>query len=111
MNCKPGDLAVIIVPGPYYGNLVSVLHAAPLSDFRLPDGHSHEGTGPCRWVIESLGKPFNAPIVAFGQVVDRRETRYGVARDEQLRPIRPGDVTEEEVSELYRPAPKVPEHA
>lgn len=90
MNCKPGDIAHVIVPGSWLGALVSVLHAAPAADFRLPDGHMHDGCGPGLWVIESLGRDFDAPTSNGG-----RKARFGVCADSCLRPIRDQDGEDE----------------
>ena len=43
MNCRPGDLAVILGKGVFAGRLVEVLYAAPQVEFQLPDGYSHMG--------------------------------------------------------------------
>lgn len=90
INCKPGDTAHVIVPGPWLGALVSVLHAAPAADFRLPDGYMHDGCRPGLWVIESLGRDFDAPTSNGG-----RKTRFGVCADSCLRPIRDSDEPDE----------------
>ena len=86
MNCKPGDLAVIIKPslrGPQLlGMIVTVLHAAPAHDFRLPDGYVQQGGFPGYWVIE-FQRPIEVPTT-----LGARMARYGTAPDFALRPIR-----------------------
>ena len=44
MNCKPGDIAVVIGASRFAGRLVEVLYAAPQNDFYLPDGCCHSGS-------------------------------------------------------------------
>ena len=90
MRCKPGDLARIVHPS-MDGHLVTVLHAAPAHDFRLPDGQMHDGTAPGTWVCESLGSPFPATVMWRGNLISR-PARFAVIGDQWLRPIRdPGD--------------------
>jgi hypothetical protein len=84
MNCKPGDLAVVVStlgwPGleKALGCVVQVIRS---SEMRHPFG--------TMWDVE------------------HRDIRR--AADACLRPIRPGDISDEEVRALY--APKVPEAA
>lgn len=105
LRCKPGDLAVIVASCPLYGALVSVLHAAPFMDFMLPDGHNHVGVAPGSWVVESLGKPFDAPCGRDGVTTRRRETRFGVCEDHQLRPLRDADGEDEVLRIAGKPQP------
>ena len=111
MNCKPGDLAVCIreaqVPCPVspLGKLCTVLYAAPPGEFRLPDGYrqmpNRLDDGVHYWVVE-WQKEIAYPLEWGGY----RYTRYGLAPDHALRPIRdPGD---DAVDETLR---RVEEHA
>ena len=90
MNCKPGDLAVIIKPslrGPQLlGMIVTVLHAAPQRDFRLPDGFWQFNDSPGYWVIE-LPRLMEVPILLRG-APGTRPSRHGIAPDSAMRPIR-----------------------
>ena len=96
MNCKQGDIAVI-VKSPFapqlVGRVVEVLYAAPVgADFRLPNGRMHDALTPrlgFRWVCE-----FHNPIAApstFGPI----ETIYAPVPDDFLRPIRDNDGEDE----------------
>lgn len=95
MNCKQGDLAVVIVPGRWHGVLVSVLHAAPVGeDFRLPDGFLQSPCEPGMWVVEVLGSPVEVKV---NGPLGHRLTRFGATSDSNLRPIRdPGDGARDE---------------
>lgn len=87
MNCKPGDLAVIVRPGTTarnLGKLVSVKHQSQI-------------WGPGWWFIETLSP-------CHGTNGDRMTC--GAIEDSRLRPIRdPGDnATDEMVQLLGSPA-------
>ena len=86
MNCKPGDLAIVIGGSRWSGWLVEVLYAAPQGTFNLPDGYPCHCT-PCwkpgDWVIRSLCSQFVAPLES-GHI---RKTWYGVGSDSKLRPL------------------------
>lgn len=86
MNCKPGDLAVIVGNSKLAGRLVEVLFAAPAHVFRLPDGHIHDGCAPNCWCIRSLGSPFEAP--KSDGITFLRRAMFGVGGDNMLRPLR-----------------------
>jgi hypothetical protein len=89
MNCKPGDLAIIVGTSDYAGKLVEVLYAAPRDRFALPDGYPHQPCADGQWVVKILGSPVRAPT-AWGKF---RLTHYAAGRDEKLRPIRPDEET------------------
>lgn len=61
MNCKPGDLAIIISEskdpsnGHMAGRLVEVLYIGPSQGFTLPDGRPHTACSSAEWVCKSLG--------------------------------------------------------
>lgn len=90
MNCKPGDLAVIVRDEKnlgLLGRICRVLHAASTSEFRLPDGYLHVPCSAGRWAID-FNEPINVPL----RNGNSRWTRFAVANDAALRPIRdPGD--------------------
>jgi hypothetical protein len=93
MNCKPGDLAVIVrsqFRADLIGLFVEVLHAAPMNtDFDLPNGQAHSPLidGRFRWVCKFM-QPVKAPH-GLGSI----QTVYAPIPDECLRPIRdqPGE--------------------
>lgn len=90
LNCRPGDMAVIVRPtlrGPQLlGMVVTIMHAAPIRDFLLPDGFKQLNDRPNYWVVE-FQRQIEAPML-FGGFVGARLTRYGIAPDVALRPIR-----------------------
>ena len=86
MNCKPGDLAIVVTSDPQYnGRLVEVLYATPPGSYKLPDGYPavHDGSEPC-WVLKMIGYPAAAPLTTGGI----RQTWYGSGPDRALRPLR-----------------------
>jgi hypothetical protein len=97
MNCKPGDLAIVIGTSRWAGRLVEVLYAAPSENFELPDGHWHRGREPGYWVVHSLGSPVETPV---DHGATFRMTMYFCADDSKLRPL-PG---ESEVNEEHESA-------
>jgi hypothetical protein len=111
MNCKPGDLAIVVrherggsAIKDCHGMILEVLYLAPPEPFNLPDGQrSTRGSGT-EWVVKAA-----RPIPVRMPDGSTRMAQYGKAFDAFLRPIRPGDITDEEVRDLY--APKVPEAA
>ena len=96
MNCKPGDLAIVI-RGRHSGKLVDVLRAAPFHNFLLPDGIWNEGepSGAC-WVVKILGTPVWVDI--YGHPNGGRFASYGTAADAWLRPLR-GQPSDEHIDE------------
>lgn len=90
MRCRPGDIASIVgsvfAGGRYNGCLVRCIEI------------DHPGA----WEVEVL-----SPRLL--EVIDPEQDAVA---DEYLRPIRPGDVSDEEVSSLYQSNPtKQGEHA
>lgn len=88
MNCKPGDLAVIVGFNPLIpeitGRIVEVLSAAPAAgDFRLPDGRTNEAAGPGFWIVK-----FQNPVRARLDSGGTRLALYGACPDRRLRPLR-----------------------
>ena len=92
LNCKPGDLAVIIDSHPRSnpdtgGVLCDVLHHPPSEFFALPDGTTSFANAPlgARWVIR-LHRPISVRVGVGGKF---RPATYAVCPDSKLRPIRP----------------------
>lgn len=79
MNCKPGDIAIIIGSSIYAGRLVEVLYVAPTVSHDLPNGVPHSaGTDAGTWVLKSLGTPFPGTM---------GDGMYGCGKDVALRPL------------------------
>ena len=96
MNCKPGDLAIVI-RGQIMGKLVEVLYAPPVGIiFLLPDGHRHAPCDPGEWVLKILG----APVHGLPGWPPERYAQYGCGKDSGLRPIRGLPETEKHNEEI-----------
>jgi hypothetical protein len=94
MNCRPGDLAIII-RAPYAGMMVEVLYEAPTRVYHtLPDDQRHGPCPPGNWVVKSLGSPFNVRL-SIGHDISTRVTQYACCTDAALRPLRGEPETEE----------------
>jgi hypothetical protein len=103
MNCRPGDIAVIVCLTPYWNNRIcEVLYATPQESFTLPDGYLGSETRYPAWIVRLVGMPAKAKIIRG----DERATRtawFGSVPDANLRPLR-GDpdtqeiVTDEEIT-------------
>jgi hypothetical protein len=92
MNCKQGDLAVVVRGVANLGVIVKCERLARRAEL---DSLWYESDEPI-WVVDGL-------------LLTRAGRRLPLAPDSFLRPIRPGDISDEEVRDLY--APKLPEHA
>jgi len=88
MNCKPGDMAVIVRGEPLEGKLVEVLYAAPTRNHKLPDGYQHVASAPNSWIVKFLGAPISARIGENGRVIGERDAAFGRVEDWRLRPLR-----------------------
>lgn len=112
MNCKPGDLARLVIPGDLYGALFSVIEAAPVgTGFQLPDGTLHQPTGANGWIVESLGSKVPARYWSNG-VPTRVFVRFGAVDDKYLRPIRDNDGEDQTLTWAGKPSDiKTPEAA
>ena len=93
LNCKPGDLAVVIrhrggaAVGDCRGLLLHVLHLAPTTTFKLPNGELSAPGNGTHWVVETV-----RPITVRTNQGRVYTTKYGISADANLRPIRdPGD--------------------
>lgn len=88
MNCKPGDVAIVVrSKAGHEGKVVTCIRFV---------GNASGYKGDDYWLVDRA-----LPSI-YGDTTP-------VLRDSCLRPIRPGDISDEEVRDLY--APKVPEHA
>lgn len=84
MNCKPGDIAIVVGDSVFAGRLFEVLYAAPPRRFYLPDGQMHEACRPGEWVLRSFGGLVDAQCE--GGLT--RKAMYGCGRDSKPRPLR-----------------------
>lgn len=92
MNCKPGDLA-IVVRGQYAGLLVEILYAAPSHSFELPNGVlNQKAQEDGDWVIEILG----SPMPVKNDYGHQYKTVFGTGNDRNFRPLRGVEMKEEE---------------
>ena len=86
MNCKPGDLAIVVRDNfdiGALGKLVEVLYLAPPDKFQLPNGGWNVGAGDRYgrvWVIRILGSRLRPPKCWW-------TTEYGTGADSALRPL------------------------
>lgn len=97
MNCKPGDLAMIVKGTKHIGRLVEVIHLAPMQVFKLPDGVLHNVPKfPDCWVCRSFGSPFTVNVTNGRNGRKSRLAMYGVIPDYALKPL-PGTPEDEEV--------------
>lgn len=103
MNCRPGDLAIIVHPS-MYGTLVQILYAEPDGNYTLPDGFPGRNVDGPGWVFEFLGAPRSVPVGRRS-----RTARYAACNDRWLRPIR--DHGDDAQDEVLRPLPTEAEHA
>lgn len=106
LNCKPGDLAVIIDSNPVVnpdtgGVLCDVLHHPPARHFDLPDGTPARCLGDlsARWVIR-LHRQIK---VLWGDGTHHLAT-YAVCHDSKMRPIRDNPGADETLTWLDVPA-------
>lgn len=114
MNCKPGDLAVVIrnttfskCP-PLIGKFVHILYAVPSGEFVMPDGRLHCSADKSDWLVE-FDRPIRAPIGFADEVTGVRDTCYAAVPDRVLRPIRPHGDDEQDESHRYLPPVPKPE--
>lgn len=86
MNCKPGDLAIVVRDNfniGALGKLVEVLYLAPPIKFQLPNGQWNVGAGDrygSIWVVRLIGSKLIPPKCWW-------PTEYGTGADSALRPI------------------------
>ncbi len=106
MNCKPGDLAVIIGSGEKNpnsdGRFCEVLYASPIGcAHTLPNGVVTSGSNAASWVIK-----LSNPIMVLWNDGVVRAADYASCPDARLRPIRdPGDDAKDESHEWLPPVP------
>lgn len=104
LNCKPGDLAVIIREGrgrdDLCGRIVEVIKAASKDRFELPDGFMQgpsEDSRP-RWVCRFPNK-----VRVDIDIGGSRMAEYATAPDSALRPIRPEEGDDETLTWAGKP--------
>ena len=95
MNCRPGDLAVIVRNSRWLGWIVEVVSAAPQVPFVAPDGTKFGADrGSNDWLIKAP-RPFGKNPLTV--------SCYATVPDSALRPIR--DPGEDAQDEMLRPLP------
>ena len=94
MNCKPGDLAIIVGVASKCGAIVNVVKGAPLSRFELPDGRPHVACLPGDWVIK-FQRAVPCPTMR-GMIL----SEWAVIADSKLRPISGVPVHDEQRDEV-----------
>jgi hypothetical protein len=98
MNCKPNELAFVVRSrNGNEGKLVTTVRW--IGEYTFLGGASRSDTWLCRCEQDMA--------TLCGQHWRKGELHH--ISDSHLRPIRPGDISDEEVRDLY--APKVPEAA
>lgn len=97
MNCKPGDLAVIIALGsPNYGRFVTVKE---LYDGRpSATGRPYASDGQLSWIVEGRG----SLVIPFGRLAGTL-VPWHVVNDRDLRPIRDNDGEDETLIWVGKP--------
>lgn len=102
MNCKPGDLAVIVASKTgNAGLIVEVLRPASFEVARLPEnGFLYEAGGPA-WVIKSMG--------TLLKHMHKKASPWACVMDSSLRPIRPqpDDAVDEVIQRIGTPHKEV----
>ena len=106
MNCKPGDLAIVVrarnTPE-MLGRIVTVVRAPVHKEFFETSKGRMRWTGDCSdtWVVSS-----NHPMPWRGVGGTLHFAKERVFSDECLRPINPGDLVEDEgqINKLKEPA-------
>lgn len=102
MNCKRGDLAIVVRSRfewgrRYIGMIVRVLELAPKARFQMPDGAWHEPGSGTDWIVEVQGSPVDVPLKnGLGFV----KTVYATANDVCLKPLPGVPVHDEEEREV-----------
>lgn len=113
LNCRPGDLAIIIC-GPCAGVLVHVLRLAPVGViFRAKSGRPHAPCGQATWEIKSAGQKLLIKRVSreTGAPAPSSRSIYGCIKDSGLRPLRnPGDDEADESHAYLPPVPQTEPH-
>lgn len=106
MNCKPGDLAIVVRARDtteMLGRIVTVVRRLVYGEFFKTDRGSIRWTGACSsaWVVSSSHPmPWKSTDGSRHLVLER------AFMDECLRPINPGDLVEDEdqINKLKEPA-------
>lgn len=82
MNCKLGDMAIVIGKSSIAGRIVEVIGHCPRGvQFCLPDGFPHEPTN-YEWIVR-----LQNPVEAWLDNGTTRTTVYAPAPDRVLRPV------------------------
>ncbi|MDR9839427.1 KOW motif-containing protein [Herbaspirillum huttiense] len=98
MNCKPGDLAIIIA-GEFSGLIVKVIEVAPVVRFSLPDGRPHEPCSIGDWIVK-LPRMLNCPTKRGNTI----PSEWAACPDSKLCPVSGLPMEEETEQKLKEPA-------
>lgn len=106
MNCKPGDLAIVVrahQTPKMLGRIITVVRlVVPGERFKTDRGHMRwTGHSAKAWVVKS-----DRPMPWYGDDGSLHFAMERVFYDECLRPINPGDLVEDEdqINKLKEPA-------
>lgn len=94
MNCRPGDIAIVVKECRWKGRLLEVLYERPPGNYVLPDGHAARNTDPPTmpgWVVRLL-----EPIPARLLNGVTRMALYADVADAYIKPLR-GDPDDEQI--------------
>jgi hypothetical protein len=95
MNCKIGNMAILIKGKGISGRIVEVIDVCPRnSHFRLPDGGWHEPVD-YEWIVR-----FQNPVEAPMDHGRTRTTVYAPVPDRVLRPITGLPITDDVIDEV-----------
>lgn len=103
MNCKPGELCRVVgmTTTPEANDHFVVTVKLVDAGYLFTDGsHLAEGSASPSWLVHG----HNIPVRSTAGKLKHRNDR--AIADRCLRPIRPGDISDEEVRDLYLPAPQ-----
>lgn len=99
MNCKPGDLAIIVNADCEwnYRDVGKIVHVIDRDAIDASDGET-------MWVCDTLGQKLHCLDSAFGTLERSDGVEWVGIPDANLRPIRGGDLADDEPAGVDKPA-------